>query len=77
MWNQRPLTSYWPEWTGATHCDDVPYTMGGQLHLGEKAERSNQASPELARYMRVPIDGDHKTLVLNSLKMIADFIKNG
>ncbi|XP_022696229.1 cholinesterase 1-like isoform X1 [Varroa jacobsoni] len=77
VWNQRPLTSYWPEWTGATHCDDVPYTMGGQLHLGEKAERSNQASPELARYMRVPIDGDHKTLVLNSLKMIADFIKNG
>ncbi|OQR72922.1 acetylcholinesterase-like [Tropilaelaps mercedesae] len=77
LWDQRPPTSYLPEWTGSTHCDDIAYTMGSQLNLGEKAARSGQASDQLVQFLKAPINEDHKRLVMSSMKMIADFIKTG
>ncbi|XP_003739903.2 cholinesterase 1 [Galendromus occidentalis] len=77
LWNHKPSTSYWPEWAGATHCDDIPFVMGSQFDIGNKAEKSNQASAGLVHFLKTPITEAEKQLIRDSLKMIGDFVKTG
>lgn len=77
LWGHQPTTSAWPRWVGPTHYDDVGFTMGSQINIKARAEKSGQANEGLLGRLANGPTRTEEGLLRETLKMIGSFLYHG
>lgn len=77
LWAHRPTTSAWPLWVGPTHYDDIGFTMGSQVNVRERAEKSGQATHGFLDCYAKGMTEAEESLLHESMSMIGNFLRSG
>lgn len=78
LFAQRPTFSFWPEWMGVAHGDEILSTLGSLPFLHDKSRYTEQLRESTRGYLeRLSYTKEEENFMQNLARAWATYIKNG